>query len=489
MIGFFPNIYPDELLYSQLARYYVQSGYMIYRQVAEDLYVNPLVRPDINFLNHFTADVLKYIIKQKSMEQIVQEHTMFPYYGRFLPYERREKAYQTLIKMKGNYNNLLAMPTRKNEKHKCLRYCPICVKEDRDKYGETYWHRIHQMAGIDICPLHHCFLVDSKIKISGESSPSLVSAEEIIPLSENNLICENELQCELANYVMTIFCADINLENNILVGDFLHAHMYGTKYCSIRGEQRNIALFHTDFIEYYKTLSNNWFTELWQIQKVFTNDRINIVEICMIGMFLNIPTQKFFNMILPEKTQQELFDEEVYRLHKQGLKYPEIAKRMNASINTVKFIGEKRYGKYHKPSKTSMKSGAKPKDWTTMDIKYLPLVQNTIKQLHGELDMSRPRKITVHTVERLLGMPDKRISLYLPQCKKEILKHQETQEQYWAREIIWAVNIIIYTKQTLNWRHIRDLTNMRKCNFEACIPYLQNYTSNELIEKIKQILL
>ncbi len=30
MIAYFPTAYPDELLYSQLARYYTKSGYMAY---------------------------------------------------------------------------------------------------------------------------------------------------------------------------------------------------------------------------------------------------------------------------------------------------------------------------------------------------------------------------------------------------------------------------------------------------------------------------
>ena len=40
MIAFFPTIYLDELLYSQLARYYAASGYMAYTYAAEDLFAS-----------------------------------------------------------------------------------------------------------------------------------------------------------------------------------------------------------------------------------------------------------------------------------------------------------------------------------------------------------------------------------------------------------------------------------------------------------------
>lgn len=38
MITYFPEIYPDELLYSQLARCYVKTGYPAYIYMAEDFF-------------------------------------------------------------------------------------------------------------------------------------------------------------------------------------------------------------------------------------------------------------------------------------------------------------------------------------------------------------------------------------------------------------------------------------------------------------------
>lgn len=102
MISYFPNPYPDELLYSQLARYYTKSGYMAYTYVAEELFVSKTVRPDMNFLNMFTPDALRMITRDTTMEDVMMKHTMFPYYGRFLPLERRQRAFQALVSMQGN---------------------------------------------------------------------------------------------------------------------------------------------------------------------------------------------------------------------------------------------------------------------------------------------------------------------------------------------------------------------------------------------------
>ena len=60
MIGYFPDFYPDELLYSVLARYHAGSGYLGYITTAEDLFNSPWSIPDIEFLNTYTEQTSNY---------------------------------------------------------------------------------------------------------------------------------------------------------------------------------------------------------------------------------------------------------------------------------------------------------------------------------------------------------------------------------------------------------------------------------------------
>lgn len=486
MIAYFPEIYPGEMLYSQLARYYAQSGYTAYRYAAEDLYINKTVRPDIEFLNGFTNDAFLKITQFMPIETIVENHTMFSYYGRFLPVERRNNAFQSLVTMQGNYKNLLVIPKRKTDKNKYVRYCPLCAIDDRKNYGETYWHREHQMQGVNICDIHGCYLNESNLIISGKTSPTLVAAEELVPSSSEIILCKNELERKFAKYVTDVFKSDINMKSIVLSGDFLHSRMSGTKYRSVRGQQRNIALFHADFTEYYKNFADNWFTELWQIQKVLTNDRINTIEICMMAMFLEIQVGDLVNMRLPDKTQEQLFDEQICRLHQQGLKYSQIAERLNASLSTIKSIGEKKYGTYHKQPKKPLKSGAKPKKWKEIDTIMLQDVKTAIKELQGD-GITRPKKITVFAIEKMLKLSPKQID-NLPLCKAEIKKHYVSQQEYWAMEVIWAAKKVIAEGKILNWKSVRTLTNMRRDNLKSCVPYLNQYTDDVLlIDKITSL--
>ena len=486
MIRYFPTPYPDELLYSLLSRYYAKSSYLAYTYAAEELFVSKTVRPEIEFVNLFTSDALRMITKNMTMEDVVLHHTMFPYYGRFLSYERRQRAFQSLVSMQGNYHNLLPMPKKKDNSIRCLRYCPMCAEIDRRKYGETFWHRTHQMIGLAACPVHGCYLVDSNVIIGGNMPPTLKSAEEVIPTLEA-VTMANEIERRLVVYMSEVFQANVDMKSDVAVGQFLHPRMENTKYRSVRGEQRNIKLFHSDFTEFYHDLHDNRFTELWQIQKVLTNDRINFNEICLLALFMNIPASELCNMKISEKSQQQLFDEEVYRLHNQGLKYPEIAKRLNASYNVVKAVGGRRYGTYQKPAKIPMKSGAKVQDWQKIDEDTLPLVRSAIKQLQGD-GTTRPKKVTVFAVERRLNLPAKRISLHLPKCLAEVKKHEETQEQYWAREVVWAVMCLDRTGIPLVWRRVRELTNLRRRDFETCLPFVGWYSEHGVVERILRLL-
>lgn len=485
MTMYLPEIYPDELVYSWLARYYIQTGYVRYAFVAEELFQSKTVRPDIEFVNQYTAPMLQAITEIMPMSEIIENHTMFPYYGRFLQKERRNRAYTAMIQTKGNYHNLLPMPKRKGNTDRYLRYCPVCAENDRKQYGEAYWHRIHQLQGVNICPIHKCYLINSAVRISGKTSPTLVAAESYIPENNNDIaICQNHIECKTAAYVTEVFQSELDLDCDITVGKFLHSRMENTPYRSVRGEQRNIALLHADFQEYYKNLPDNSISELWQIQKVLTDDRVNPYEVCMIAMFLNISVKDLIKRELPERTQEQRFDEQIYLLHEQGLKYPEIAKRLGASYDTVKAIGEQRYKKYHKESGKALKCGTMAYNWQQIDKDSLPLVRDAILQLQGT-ENDRPKKVTVFAVEKLLQLPSKRIASYLPKCKAEIEKHYETQEEYWAREVVWAVNHIITEGNRLNWKQIRNLTNMRKQDLMKCVPYLSKYVDMDMVDKIK----
>jgi len=44
-----------------------------------------------------------------------------------------------------------------------FRTCPVCDQEVRERFGETYWRRLFQLPGVEVCPVHEVFLEDSDV--------------------------------------------------------------------------------------------------------------------------------------------------------------------------------------------------------------------------------------------------------------------------------------------------------------------------------------
>jgi hypothetical protein len=189
MIGFFPDPYPDELLYSACARYTQITQYPNKQGAVKELFGRKGLAATVDFPNR-----LDYFVSllpkghNYSVEAFIELNTLVPFYAPFLPEGRLQEIHND---MKGEVNNKLQAKLSnkgaqiKNLKY--LRYCPVCVKEDFLKYEETYWHRIHQLNGISVCPAHQCFLEDSSIRFGRFSSRFFHNANDSIPKSSKHI--------------------------------------------------------------------------------------------------------------------------------------------------------------------------------------------------------------------------------------------------------------------------------------------------------------
>ena len=488
MIGFFPEIYPDELVYSWFARFYQRAGYSAYLDAIKDLYESRTVRPDVEFINHLKADVKEVIMAIVPMDELITNHTMFPYYARFMPVERRKRAYQVMLDMDSNIHNELAIPNNRksNGAVRHVRYCPLCAVEDRERYGETYIHRGHQLMDVDVCYRHHCLLKTTKIPISGKASPRLHVFDSVVEDMEAEP-SDNERALGLARYVTEVFYTRLALDNKVGVGEFLHAKMAGTPYRSIRGQQRNISRLFEDYKNYYRDIPDKGITELWQLQKILNGYRWNTYEVCQLAMLLNVRVGELTDMSLPEKSQEEIFDDRVMELRSQGLKYPMIAEILGASINVVKPIGEGTYAIGERRSRPKNNGGLKRYDWDTIDDSTLPRVRKEIAEIKKENTTFRPKRLTVFAMEKRLGFPQGRMKT-LRKCKAEIQNNMISQEEFWAQTVVWAANRILNDGETLNWKHVRKYTNMRNANFQLCKPYLDKYANKTMVQRIKNLI-
>lgn len=190
MIGFFPSPYPEELLYSVCARYKDRARYRNRKSAVKDLFGKVSVSAIVDFPNHLDQLISSLPPGHNfSAEKIITENTLFSLFEPFLPVPR---AILCKNLMKSTEENQLqariGLKVKQIQPLTYLRYCPDCVVEDRKNYGETYWHRLPQLAGIKVCPEHKCFFCDTSIKLGRETSSYFMSANDSIETSTSEYI-------------------------------------------------------------------------------------------------------------------------------------------------------------------------------------------------------------------------------------------------------------------------------------------------------------
>lgn len=182
MIGFFPEPYPNELLYSLCARYSERVSYPNKKTTVEELFGSIGVSAIVDFPSNINRFISVLPPEHRfSSDEIINDNTLFPFFEPFLPTARTKLIRKEMKTTAGNY--LMArvgVKVKQIQPLSYLRFCSDCVVEDRKRYGETYWHRLPQIAGINVCPDHQCFLSDTTIKFGRESSSYFIPADSNI---------------------------------------------------------------------------------------------------------------------------------------------------------------------------------------------------------------------------------------------------------------------------------------------------------------------
>jgi predicted DNA-binding protein YlxM (UPF0122 family) len=182
MIGFFPEFYPDELLYSACARYANQVIYPNKQTAVIDLFGSRGLSAIVDFPTRIENLLSSIPNHNYTSDKIIDKQTLFPFYEPFIS-DKRAEVIRNEMKASGEnrIRTRLATNIKQVKTSKFLRYCPICTTDDRKTFGEAYWHRVHQLAGILVCSKHGCLLENSAILWERESSAFFHLAEAYLP--------------------------------------------------------------------------------------------------------------------------------------------------------------------------------------------------------------------------------------------------------------------------------------------------------------------
>ena len=168
MLPFFTDPYPDELIYSAVARYHFYSGNIDCKDTLKEVFQNRSVIPSVEIGSHFSV-LVEQLGPNYSVENLVANHTIYPYYAPFLSKQRQQELLQDVQgDGKGLYTRL-GMVAGGICKKDGLYYCPECATSDIEQHGEPYIHREHQLQGVDFCAHHELKLKKYPVDFSKQS--------------------------------------------------------------------------------------------------------------------------------------------------------------------------------------------------------------------------------------------------------------------------------------------------------------------------------
>lgn len=195
MLGFFTDPYPDEILYSVCARYHRRARNGSAAATVRDLFGCEALQIGVDLPSRLGHLVERMPPGHRyTVNRLIDEHTLLPFYAPFHPPERTQKLRSDMAGAPegGSIHGRVGFLTS-NIFQEFLRFCPACVEEDERLYGKAYWHRVHQVPGVMVCPSHKVFIEDSDIRMSkrGKKDAPVTAKQAVKPVQIRHLETEN----------------------------------------------------------------------------------------------------------------------------------------------------------------------------------------------------------------------------------------------------------------------------------------------------------
>ena len=316
-----PIPYPDELWYSIIARYHLQSGNLRQVTSCRDLFQRQkesfsVLLPD--------ADMEKYFqLRELDTKDAVETFTMSPFALRFYTEEKKELALDGKLR----YELLGAWDH--------LRYCPMCLAEDIATYGETYWHRSHQIPYATACPKHGCKIEDSMVTIQYARYHLSTANEYVCP--SKNAQETSSVEKLYASY-LDFFLQQPLRKTIPIIRLISHMEEQGI----IRRKNGrcvcNTSMIYSGLKIKFGEKMTEWVFPKQSIKTnlrrmLFSNTSINTAQFALLYAYLEIPESKIFM----EQQYQDPKMQKLLNMSQSGLVWSRIsaAKEIGVSVDTL----------------------------------------------------------------------------------------------------------------------------------------------------------
>ena len=444
MIAYMPTIYPDELVYSWFCRYYVHSGCFSHKTALQELYCKKSDYVSKEFIGNLNNEAMEQIGEIYSLNKLVLDYTMYPQYARFVSLAKKKDALYRLGHDSCDVHYLFPVLPR-NDGERYLRFCPLCVKEDREIYGEAYWHRKHQIRNMCICTQHKCRLMESSVPAKSEQSFTFFPAEKYT--YDREAVFENDLSViQYMEYLVSVFDSVMDYDNDIPISSILYDGMSRTKYLKPSGRSRYTKLLANDMSEFYGSMGICNIVSVYQIQRILLGSLSEFSAICQIAFFLGMKPEE---LTAPSLTSEQIKQEQ-----------------------------DSHY----------MRNTA-PVDWELLDRETAPVLEKFAKGVYDGTanENGRPERVSEKLVYREMNLLGHQLE-NMPRCKAIFEKYTESYPESWARKIIWAYRKLEEEGKPFCWTDIRRISGVKKKNLQVVVPYLNKHSDNAIVERVMMLI-
>lgn len=161
----FPVPYPDELVYSIVARAGIHMGIASPKQLLDEVFNDRKVIATVDLPSHLKSISSNYPASlELTVSRLAYQNTLFPIYAPFVSEETRRRCLHWMEELShGAIHLALGVTASRIKQKRNLYYCPKCMEMQLVQYGEYYWDRKWQITGSDCC-IDHGKLVDASVE-------------------------------------------------------------------------------------------------------------------------------------------------------------------------------------------------------------------------------------------------------------------------------------------------------------------------------------
>lgn len=504
MLAFFPHPYPDELLFSTIARYHIWSGNEFAKTTLFELFGSKTPSAIVDLPSYIAALISNLPSgAHYTADDFINNHTLYPYYAPFLPEYRSMQIMQAM--KNGNGGNIhtragimansVPFPTH-------LRFCLECLNEDIKQFGEGYWHRIHQVPGVFVCPTHQVLLHDSIVSTRYINKHTYIAAsletcqvntppatyDDRIMVEFHNLAkdCEWLLSNRQPSMGLEFFQSQyINFfhhQNLAIKGAYLDQQELVQNFIGHYGE-KYLPLVYSD-VE--KNKDTNWLSTLFRKPRKATHPIRHLLVIRWLAgsvdrFFLQHKQEidhKFrLNESKPNACPNKFINtndgiersnsKEQYRLKWTTIQeqFPYDSKTQIRMREPATYIWLYRHDQewltLNSPTRIQVKIENHRVDWSLRDE---DIFQKAVEAVEFLLNTDKPVRITLSKIGRTighLGVLEKHIEK-LNKTRTYIVNVCETVEEFQIRRVRWAANHIYESGQQVKSWQISRLAGLNK---------------------------